>query len=439
MRTVDTGISRIAVIGGGGSGSVAAWQLARKYDVTLFEAGEYLGGHAYSHPVETEQGTFHVDMGVEHFNEKLSPNLFRLLTDFGITTYVAPSSVHVDFPGEQQTWSNLNFSGRLREELHEEFDRFHREMNQVATSGDDRYKTMSIGEYLDENGYSKSFKYRAMNPILSIYSGCHAPSLDYTLMYVALSFSTHLLSFFSAGYWRKADGGIHGYLRGIGDELGDRVRLNTPVEAVVPTGSGVTVVVGGEEQRFDQVVFATHADVTRGLLWTSDTRYGELLGDFAYVPVESVLHRDESWLSPVGGDAYCQFRMPPGFELDRAEELMGSLTRNCNALHPYRKVKSPLLITFDPQEEIDPDRVIVRRKWKLPQLRPVDVRRKKRLRELQGRNNLWFCGTDTSITGHEGAIVSGLVIADRLGVPHPFPDDAPALGQFRGVKEFMGV
>ncbi|MFI1358018.1 FAD-dependent oxidoreductase [Streptomyces sp. NPDC020898] len=437
--TVETANSRIAVIGGGGSGSVAAWQLARKHDVTLFEAGEYLGGHAYSHPVETEQGTLHVDMGVEHFNEKLSPNLFRLLTDFGIGTYVAPSSVHVDFPGEQQTWNNLNFLGRLREELHEEFDRFHREMNQLPTSGDDTYKSMSIGEYLDENGYSKSFKYQAMNPILSIYSGCHAPSLDYNLMYVALSFSMNLLSFFSAGYWRKAEGGIHSYLRRIESELGDRVRLNTPVEAVVPMASGATVVAAGQHHEFDQIVFATHADVTLGLLRTSDARYRELLGDFAYVPVESVLHQDTSWLSPAGGDAYCQFRMPPGFELDRAEELIGSLTRNCNVLHPYRNVKSPILITFDPQENVDSKSVIVRRTWKLPQLRPADVRRKKRLKEIQGLHNLWFCGTDTSITGHEGAIVSGMVIADRLGVAHPFPDDAPALGQFRGVKEFMGV
>lgn len=437
--TVESANSRVAVIGGGGSGAVAAWQLSQKYDVTLFEAGEYLGGHAYSHPVETDQGTLHVDMGVEHFNEKLSPNLFRVLTDFGIGTYVAPSSVHVDFPGDGQTWNNLDFLGALREELHEEFDRFHLEMNQLPTSGDDSYKTMSIGEYLDKNGYSKAFKYQAMNPILSIYSGCHAPSLDYNLMYVALSFSMNLLSFFAPGYWRKAQGGIHGYLARIESELGERIRLNTPVESVTPTDAGVTVVAGGQEHRFDQVVFATHADVTLSLLRTSDPQYGELLGDFAYVPVESVLHQDESWLSTVGRDAYCQFRMPEDFELARAEEQMGSLTRNCNVLHPYRNVEAPILITFDPQEEVDAEQVIVRRKWKLPQLRPADVGRKKELSRIQGRDNLWFCGTDTSVTGHEGAIVSGMVIADRLGVPYPFPDDAPALGQFRGIKEFMGV
>jgi predicted NAD/FAD-binding protein len=179
--------------------------------------------------------------------------------------------------------------------------------------------------------------------------------------------------------------------------------------------------------------------VAIGLLHTPDERYSELLSDFAYVPVESVLHQDTRWISPDGGESYCQFRMPPGFALDEAENQAGSLTRNCNALYPYRDLKQPLLVTFDPQEPIDPDKVIARRAWKLPQLRPVDIRRKRRLKEIQGCNNIWFCGTDTSTTGHEGAIVSAMVIADKLGVPHPFPDDALASGQFGAIKEFMGV
>jgi predicted NAD/FAD-binding protein len=431
--------SRIAVVGGGGAGSVAAWLLARKHDVTLFEAGDRLGGHAYSHPVVTEQGTLHVDMGVEHFNERLAPNLYRLLTGFGIGTYVAPSSVQVEFPGIGRTWNNQNFLGRLREELHEEFDRFHLEMNRLPASGDERYRHMSIGEYLDEHGYSRSFKYQAMNPILSVYSGCHAPSLDYNLMYVALSFNMNLLSFFSPGYWRKAEDGIHRYLDRIAQKLDDRVRLGTPVDAVVPTPHGVAVTVGGQEHEFDQAVLATHADLALYLLRAAGEPYRELLDGFAYVPVESVLHQDESWINPAGGDAYCRFRMPPGFDLDRAEELPGSLTRNCNVLYPYRDVKQPVLITFDPQQPIDPDKVFARRRWKLPQLRPVDIRRKRRLKEVQGRSNVWFCGTDTSVTGHEGAVVSGMVIADRLGVPHPFPDDPIAVAQFRTVKDFMGV
>jgi hypothetical protein len=52
---------------------------------------------------------------------------------------------------------------------------------------------------------------------------------------------------------------------------------------------------------------------------------------------------------------------------------------------------------------------------------------------------MWFCGQDTSLTGHEGALVSGLVIADRLGAPYPFAANPVARIQFRIVKEIMGV
>lgn len=427
-------------MGGGGAGSVAAWQLSRKHDVVLFEAEERLGGHAYSHPVETGAGTLRVDMGVEHFNEKLAPNLHQLLTGFGIGSYVAPSSVRVEFPGQDRTWSNLDGTGALRAELIHEFDRFHLAMNQVATTADERLRGLSIGEYLDENGYSQAFKHQAVNPIMSVYSGCHAPSLDYTLMYVALSFSMNLLSFFAPGYWRKAEGGIHRYLDLIAAELGERVRLNTPVEAVVPASTGgVTVVADGEEHHFDSVVVATHADVAHRMLRDAGTEYRELLDGFAYVPVESVLHQDTSWLGANGTEAYCQFSMGRGFDLAHAEDATGSLTRNCNVLRPYRDVEEPVLITFDPQGPVDETKVLTRRRWKLPQLRPADIRHKRRLAELQGRGGIWFCGTDTTITGHEGAVVSGMVVASRLGVPHPFADTPTAAAQFRVVEKFMGV
>ncbi|WP_296106420.1 FAD-dependent oxidoreductase [uncultured Corynebacterium sp.] len=430
--------SKIAVVGGGCAGSVAAWLLSKRHDVTLFEAEDRLGGHAYTHWVDTEVGQLPVDMGVEHFNEKLSPNFYRLLNQLGIGTYVAPSSTRVDFAGEGQYWTNQNDEGALRSRLLKEFDRFHLEMNQVVTAGNPKFREMSIGDYLDQQGYSEEFKYQGLVPMMSIYSGCHAPSLGYSLMYVALSFSMSLLSFFAPGYWRKAAGGICGYLDRIAHDLGSRVRLKTPVESVQPEGDQVVVYTsGGGEHGYDAVVMATHATVSKKLLKNNGVFFSALDG-FSYVPVESVLHRDSRMIAEES-KAYCQFRASETFESVRSNQLLGSLTRNCNVLEPFRELSEPLLITFDPQEPIDAHRVLARKQWYLPQLRPVDVRRKRRISQLQGRKNIWFCGTDTTITGHEGALVSAMVVAAKLGVPHPFAEDKAAANQFRVVKEFMGV
>lgn len=429
----------IAVIGGGGAGAVAAWMLGKSNKVTLFEASDYLGGHAYSHPVETEAGTRYVDMGVEYFNERLSPNVCALLEHFGIESYVAPLTMHVEFPGEGRFWNNMTGKGDLAAELRQEFDQFHLDMAAVLSSGDERYKKMSIGQYLDERGYSDAFRYQALVPLMTVYSGCNAPSLDYTLMYVAISFNMNLLSFFSPGYWRKAKGGMSAYLKCIAHELGDRIKLGTQVDRVIPSPAGVTVEFNGKSRCFDHVIFATHADTTLSMLVTTDRLYQDILGGFEHVPVKSYLHHDGHWVSPQGDGHYCQFRMPDAFGSGSLKTQYGTLTRVNNVLPPYQGVDKPLLVTFDPKAAIKPEHIVCKKAWKLPKLRPADFRRKTRIREIQGVNNLWFCGTDTSLTGHEGAIVSAMVVADRLGAAYPYRNNTLACVQFKVVKDIMGV
>jgi len=430
---------KIAVLGGGGAGTVAAWLLNKKYDVTLFEANSYLGGHAYSHPIQTTQGEVFIDMGVELFNERIAPNVCALLKHFSIDTYVVPLSFFVDLGANGASWSNLTTDGRLYQALRGEFDRFHRGMSDIIHSADPKYKRMTLRQYLGEEAYSKEFTYLALLPLLTVYSGCHAPTLDYTLLNVAISFHMNLLSFFAPGYWRKAKGGIHCYFKKIAAELGDRVRLNTPLQSVQPTASALIVRWEQGEAAFDKVVFATHADVALKLLHGVAAEYKTLLGSFEYVPVESVCHQDPQWLLGQEKNNYCLFQMPAKFDIHHAENHYGCLTRHNNVLMPYQNIAQPLLVSFDPKMPIAAEAIRCRQRWQLPKLRPMDFQRKTQLNKIQGKHNIWFCGTDFSVTGHDGAIASAMVIAERLGVPYPFANDFLANTQYHLVKEIMGV
>ncbi|HEY5734073.1 MAG TPA: FAD-dependent oxidoreductase [Gammaproteobacteria bacterium] len=55
---------KVAVIGGGIAGNVAACHLAREHDVHLFESRDHLDGHAHTHDIEsageTDANEFHV-------------------------------------------------------------------------------------------------------------------------------------------------------------------------------------------------------------------------------------------------------------------------------------------------------------------------------------------------------------------------------------------
>ena len=73
---------KIAVIGSGISGLSLAYLLDKKYDVTLFEENNYVGGHANTALIKYQDKEIAVDTGFIVFNFKTYPNLkafFNLL------------------------------------------------------------------------------------------------------------------------------------------------------------------------------------------------------------------------------------------------------------------------------------------------------------------------------------------------------------------------
>ena len=63
---------RVAVIGGGIAGNVAAYHLCKKHEVTLFEAADHLGGHTHTHDIEWDGWRYAVDTGFIVFNERIT-------------------------------------------------------------------------------------------------------------------------------------------------------------------------------------------------------------------------------------------------------------------------------------------------------------------------------------------------------------------------------
>ena len=74
---------RIAVIGTGIAGMVAAYRLHRDHDITVFEANDYIGGHTHTHDIELDGRRHAVDSGFIVFNDWTYPNFIKLLDHTG--------------------------------------------------------------------------------------------------------------------------------------------------------------------------------------------------------------------------------------------------------------------------------------------------------------------------------------------------------------------
>ena len=84
---------RIAVVGSGIAGLAAAWLLARRHAVTLYESGATLGGHAHTVDVTLNGITHPVDTGFLVFNHRTYPNLRALFERLQVPTAASDMSL----------------------------------------------------------------------------------------------------------------------------------------------------------------------------------------------------------------------------------------------------------------------------------------------------------------------------------------------------------
>ena len=77
---------RIAVVGTGVAGLSAAWLLARRHDVIVYEKADRIGGHSNSVLTPVAEGQIPVDTGFIVFNPRTYPNFVELLKALDVKT-----------------------------------------------------------------------------------------------------------------------------------------------------------------------------------------------------------------------------------------------------------------------------------------------------------------------------------------------------------------
>jgi predicted NAD/FAD-binding protein len=410
---------RIAIVGAGISGLAVAHLLHREHELTVFEAGDYAGGHTHTVRVDTADETLDVDTGFIVFNDRNYPGFERLLRRLDVPSQPSTMSFSVSDTSGDFEYSSASPNGLFAKRAHLVTPWFHRMLADlarfnraarelIAQPGND----ISLGAWLDRQGFSEAFVQRLIVPQVSaVWSADPSLRWSFPARFLAEFFDNHgILSLRDRPRWRTVRGGSARYVEALTRPFGQRLRLRTPVESVTRTPDSVLVRARGcEPERFDEVVLATHSDQALALLADASDRERAILGSIPYQRNDVVLHTDAKLL-PRRRRAWASWN----YHLLERPGDRTTVTYHMNRLQSLR-TNVQLCVTLNRNAEIDPDKVLREITYEHPVFTGDGIKAQERAQEISGHNRTSFCGAYWGWGFHEDGVSSALRVASRFG------------------------
>ncbi len=410
---------RIAVVGGGISGLVAAYLLHRDHHLTLFEANDYIGGHTHTLEVEQDGCCYAVDTGFIVFNEPNYPQFNRLLRRLGVASQPTQMGFSVKCGRTGLEYASTPLSSLLaqrRNALRPSFYRmladilrFNREAPELLRDPDD---ATTLGNYLADNGYSKAFVQHHIIPLgAALWSARPDRMYEFPAHYFVQFFANHaFLQMRGRTPWRVIKGGSQCYVEALIHPFRARIRVNCPVASVRRLHQGVEVRPRtGQPECFDEVILAVHSDQALRLLADPTPAERQVLGAMPYQANEVVLHTDASVL-PKRRRAWASWNyyIPPD------EGCPATVTYNMNILQSLES-RRPFCVSLNRTDDIAPERIIARMTYHHPVYSPASVAAQQQRSRIDGIDRIHYCGAYWGFGFHEDGVVSALAVARHFG------------------------
>jgi len=402
---------KIAIIGSGIAGNVAAHRLYKEHEITVYEAGAHVGGHTHTHEIDSHGERYAIDTGFIVFNDWTYPNFIALLSELGVESQasVMSFSVRNEASGLEYNGTTINTlfaqrSNLLRPSFYRmlrDIVRFNREAPALLASSTD----IALGDYLAAHHYSSEFIGDYLVPMgAAIWSTDPARMLAFPARFFVRFFENHgMLSVDARPQWRAIRGGSARYVDKLVAPFRGRIRLNTPVESVRRMRDCVLVKArGAEAQRFEHVFLACHSDQALGLLADATPLERQILGAIPYQENEAVLHTDTSML-PHARRAWAAWN----YHVVRESSERVALTYNMNILQSLA-ARETFCVTLNHSERIAPAKIIKRLVYHHPLFTPAGVAAQQRQHEINGQQRTYFCGAYWRFGFHEDGVVSAL-------------------------------
>lgn len=446
---------KIAVIGAGIGGVSAAWLLSPTHDVDVYEAEPALGGHTRTIDVDCGTGSFPVDTGFQVFNRRTYPNLIRFFEHLGIDAADSDMSFSVQVRDAGIEWSGTTLDSVFAQRKNIANPKFLRMLTDVLrlSRDADRLLTdptvaeLTLGQLMKREGYSDAFTDWYLIPMGdAIWSTPPGDMLDYpALTFLRFCDNHGLLHVRGKPMWLSVRGGARRYVAAASRSFSGEVFTSEPVEKVERTATGARVSTPARTRDYDLVVLASHPPETRAILGDQMTpTERNVLGAFNYWPNDVVIHTDESFM-PRSRRAWASWNWYS--ESSDMTKAMLMLTYRINSLQELPDGTPTLMETLNRDRDPAEGTLLAELSFQHPMYSREAIAAQAELPTIQGADRLWYAGAWTRYGFHEDGMLSGVRVAEALGVAPPWADEldstrtrakpgapTPMLGQKRALR-----
>ena len=411
---------KIAIIGSGISGLTASYLLNKKHNITLFEKNDYLGGHTHTHDINIGEKNFSVDSGFIVYNEKTYPNFIKLLDILNVERQKTTMGFSI-----KSEVKNLEYAGNSIKSVFAQKRNYFRpsflrmlidiiRFNKKAKADLFMSSQVTLGQYLDQNSYSKSFINHYIIPMgAAIWSTTAKLMMDMPALFFIRFFSNHgLLQIKDRPGWWVIKNGSKEYVKKLIETFQEHIRMKSEIKTIKRLAGKIIITHAGshEEETFDAVVIATHSNQALELLADATEKEQTILGAIPYQTNSALLHTDTSIL-PKRKLAWSSWN----YYLDQDEHKPVMLTYNMNILQRLDSDET-FCVTLNSNDLIDQNKIIKELNYEHPLFTSESIKAQARKNEISGVNNTYYCGAYWRNGFHEDGVVSALDVCKNFGI-----------------------
>ena len=411
---------KIAIIGSGISGLTLAYYLDKKYNVTLFEKEDRIGGHTHTHTLKINQDIIKVDSGFIVFNKKTYPNFIKLLKELKVS--YQPSSMSFSV---QSTLSRLEYAGNNLKTLFAqkknllniyfwrllwEILKFNKLAKKILQKPE-LIENLTIQEFVNKHNFSEYFLNNYLLPMSSaIWSSSYKDIKKFSLLFFLNFLNNHgMININDRPQWLTIKNGSETYVQKIVSQLKGKIKLNSTISNVYRNNGKCIIEINKKKLKFDFVFFACHADQALKLIKNPNLLEKNILGSFKYSSNKAVLHQDTN-LMPKNKSIWSAWN----YIIKNKTTSQARVTYNMNILQSISP-KNDLLVSLNSDQDINPKAILKSMDYTHP-IFNLNTYLNQKQQHLVCKDGFAFSGAYWGNGFHEDGVVSALNAIKYSGI-----------------------